>query len=252
MTSRTISKRLLTFDAWETLFHAERPIHETYQYYAKLHGHMFCEVQDIEHRLPMVMKEQRSVAPLFGCKKSYGFQEKSEATEHWWGNVVRDVFAPRHCSEELVRDILRHFSSGTAYSLRTGTKEVLESLEKQGIMLGILSNFDIRIFSVLQDLGILHHFSFVKLSIDCGQEKPSHAIFESAIDSAQEKLSRGEILGGKYHVGNDWKRDALGAYRAGWNSIYLDEAVIARPQITMPADAIRRISSLSQLQSIFM
>lgn len=251
MASNIRSRRLLTFDAWETLFGAKQPVHKVYHYYAKQYGQTCYEARELEYRLPLAIKEHRLARPLFGCRDLKTSEEKFRATEDWWGAVIQSVFAPQQCSPEMRRDIYKHFSAGSAYSLKVGARDVLGRLRQQGIILGILSNFDIRIHSILKDLEILDYFSFVALSVDCGHEKPSEKIFNLATYLAQIELSEGEILGERYHVGNDREKDAIGASRAGWRAVYLDETVAVSPRITKFSDEVVCISSLPHLQSMF-
>ena len=62
---------------------------------------------------------------------------------------------------------------------------------------------------------MLHHFSFVLDAYSAGFSKPSPLIFAKAVQLANlEQHKKSEFL----HIGDDLKKDYLGARGAGWKS----------------------------------
>ncbi len=111
------------------------------------------------------------------------------------------------------------------------------------ISVGVLTNSDDRVPSVLSSLGLrvgslrygvgpervnhasdgseLSDIDFVILSYDVGFEKPSHEVFDAAKDlgrlgDVQSDLER------CIHVGDDMDKDLEGAVLAGWEGLLLD------------------------------
>lgn len=62
-----------------------------------------------------------------------------------------------------------------------GVDELLDSMSRRNIVLGIISNFDERLDSILQSLDIRRQFHFVLTSYETGVEKPNAAIFKVII-----------------------------------------------------------------------
>ena len=62
--------------------------------------------------------------------------------------------------------------------------EVLQALRAQGLIMGVLSNWDIRLGPLLERLGLMPYLDHVILSAVVGWEKPHRRIFESAIEQA--------------------------------------------------------------------
>ncbi len=119
----------------------------------------------------------------------------------------------------MVPQLLASLRSNTAYD-RT--------------VLGVVSNSDPRIPSILRSLGVdvkpfadsdgsteknQAQLDFVTLSYDVGVEKPGRGIFDAAFESAV-RIVGGEHEWEKVHVGDDVEKDVEGARRAGWRAVH--------------------------------
>ena len=92
----------------------------------------------------------------------------------------------------------------------------LSRLERAGITLGVISNWDHTLPSILEKKGLARFFKVVVASTMFGEAKPSRKIFEHALSLA------GAQPGEAWHVGDDADADALGAVRAGLRAVLLD------------------------------
>jgi putative hydrolase of the HAD superfamily len=110
----------------------------------------------------------------------------------------------------------------------------LSGLRQMGIGLGIISNWDHTLHTVLQNLGVSDKFDFVIASLEFGFEKPDRRIFEEALRLGS--VHADECL----HVGDSLDDDFRGASACGISALLIDR--------DQPADLDdRRISSLSQV-----
>lgn len=107
-------------------------------------------------------------------------------------------------------------------------------------VIGLISNSDFRVISVLRSLGVAIKsyppmkiedeldgengtIDFVTLSYDVGVEKPQQRIFEAAFEEAKRKTSGGEGHEWvKVHIGDDMEKDVLAAQGAGWAGVLWD------------------------------
>jgi putative hydrolase of the HAD superfamily len=112
--------------------------------------------------------------------------------------------------------VYREFGLPGAWQLRPGAKVVLEELYRSGIRLGIVSNFDRRLYRVLDELGIRSYFEQVVISSEVGADKPSPKIFKEAL--SRFKVPADEML----HVGDDEVTDGAGARAAGIPAVIVD------------------------------
>jgi putative hydrolase of the HAD superfamily len=112
--------------------------------------------------------------------------------------------------------VYREFGLPGAWQVRSGAQAVLEQLYRTGIRLGIVSNFDRRLYRVLDELGILGYFEEVVISSEVGADKPSPKIFMEALSRFQVPAE--EML----HVGDDEATDGVGAQAAGIQAVIVD------------------------------
>jgi putative hydrolase of the HAD superfamily len=91
----------------------------------------------------------------------------------------------------------------------------LKDLRNRGLELGIVSNFDSRLFKVLKGLGLAEVFDTVTISSLAHAAKPSPKIFEVALE--QHAVDPGEAM----HVGDSVRDDVEGATKAGLAAVLL-------------------------------
>jgi putative hydrolase of the HAD superfamily len=107
------------------------------------------------------------------------------------------------------------------------SEDVLSRLKEMGAKLYAVSNWDIELVKVLDDLGWSGYFDDVIASAVVGVEKPEGEIFEEALRIAN--VSRDMAV----HVGNDPITDIEGASRTGIDTVLVDRrGTIDAPQAT--------------------
>jgi putative hydrolase of the HAD superfamily len=96
------------------------------------------------------------------------------------------------------------------------SEEVLEELARMGVPLYAVSNWDVELQAVLDDLGWRRFFDALVVSAKVGVEKPDGGIFERALRVAGVGRERAVM------VGNDPASDVRGATRAGIDAVLVD------------------------------
>jgi HAD superfamily hydrolase (TIGR01662 family) len=96
------------------------------------------------------------------------------------------------------------------------TPRVLANLRARGVTLGVVSNSDGRIFSVLDRCGITQFFQVVIDSHEVRVEKPDPRIFRFALETAQARPEQALYVGDIYSI------DIVGAQRAGIEPVLID------------------------------
>ncbi|HET7272754.1 MAG TPA: HAD family hydrolase [Rubrobacter sp.] len=119
------------------------------------------------------------------------------------------------------------------------SEAVLRRLREMGIRVFAVSNWDIELARVLDDLGWTGFFDDVIVSAVVGIEKPRGEIFEEALRASG--ISRDRVV----HVGNDPITDVNGASQAGLDTVLVDR----RGTVEAP-DATFVISDLNGLPGI--
>jgi len=92
----------------------------------------------------------------------------------------------------------------------------LNELKKQGLILGLISNVDQDITTLLENLGLINLLQVVVTSQDAGFNKPSPEIFQEAVKRAGVQANEALYVGDQYQI------DVVGANRAGMKGILID------------------------------
>lgn len=132
-----------------------------------------------------------------------------------WRAIVRETLpgAPDVCFDLLYQ----HFAEPNAWEVPDGATELFEELAGRGLALGLASNYDSRLRSVLAgrpELDLLCRN--VVVSSEVGVRKPGAAFFARVAELAG--CRRPEVV----LVGDDLGNDYLGATAAGIRAVLLD------------------------------
>jgi putative hydrolase of the HAD superfamily len=119
------------------------------------------------------------------------------------------------------------------------SEAVLRRLREMGTRVFAVSNWDIELVRVLDDLDWTGYFDGIFASAAVGIEKPEGEIFEEALRASG--ISRDRVV----HVGNDPITDVQGASRAGLDTVLVDR----RSTIEAP-EASFVVSDLNSLPAI--
>jgi len=164
----------------------------------------------------------------------------------WWKDLVRRVFEPWGSFErfdECFSDLFRYFSRPDSWSLFPEAVETLSALRGQGLILAVISNFDSRLFGILDGLGIDSWFHSIFISSRVGYAKPAPEIFRAALELY--RLKAAETL----HIGDSPEKDAAGANNAGLTGVLLDRNGRSRMDSLLRVRDLREILTLVERQS---
>ncbi|MDF0644505.1 MAG: HAD-IA family hydrolase [Nitrospira sp.] len=208
--------RVVFFDAADTLFHVNGAVEEIYLRHAVEFG--FKETSDsltaIKQAFSRAFRE--APPPVFAATEPAQIKQSERL---WWFDIVHSVFYRVGLFErfdDFFDRVFDVFENPTSWRLFPETRATLDRLRTQGVELGIISNFDSRIFALLRGLEIAQAFDTVTISSLARAAKPSAKIFRLAID--KHAVDPGEAL----HVGDSPRDDAEGAAKAGLNALLLD------------------------------
>ena len=122
------------------------------------------------------------------------------------------------------------------------TVQTLRSLSERGFRLGVISNFDSRLFGLLDGFGISCFFDPIVISTRAGVAKPAVKIFAHAL--ATHNLRPEEAL----HVGDSLHADIAGAQAAGLSPVLVDRRDDAvEPLFSLRVRNLAELLTLDQL-----
>jgi len=210
-----MTKRFSTvfFDAANTLLYPEPPVGELYARTARKYG-VNVNAADIQAQFRRSWEALQVKA--VGDPVRYGIGEADG--RRWWHALVAETFRPLgmpHPFDVFFDELYRLFAEPDVWRVYPEVFEVLQALNARGLIMGVLSNWDIRLGPLLEGLRLMPYFDHVILSAVVGWEKPHRRIFESALERAG--VPAGEVL----HVGDNYQQDVVGAQQAGMYAVWL-------------------------------
>lgn len=172
------------FDAVGTLFRVRGSVGEVYGREASRHGFRGARDQAgtarIDRGFKRAFRKLQAASPL-------AERSGETAQKQWWREVVRETFrdlGPFPRFDGFFESVYDLFATDAAWELEPGCRRVLERLQVQGRNLGIISNFDSRIDSVLESLELRDFFDLVSVSSQSPHAKPEEAMFRMVVRQA--------------------------------------------------------------------
>ncbi|MCA6518218.1 MAG: HAD-IA family hydrolase [Pseudanabaena sp. M110S1SP2A07QC] len=170
-----------------------------------------------------------------------------KAEYEWWRSLAEETFSQTFDLakfldfEGFFKSLYAYFATSEPWFIYEDTRLALDAWQQQGITLGVLSNFDSRIYAVMENLGLKDYFSSVTISTETGAAKPDPLIFEVAL--AKHQIEKSSDLA--WHIGDSFSEDYMGASAAGISAFWLNRD---RQPSTNPAkQSARTIDKLTSL-----
>jgi putative hydrolase of the HAD superfamily len=139
----------------------------------------------------------------------------------WWRAIAENTFAEvGHLEqfedfEAFFADLYAHFAGADPWVVYPDAYHSLERWRSKNIELGIISNFDSRLYTVLDALALADFFATITISTEVGAAKPNPDIFAAALEKHRCDPSEA------WHVGDSYSDDYEGARSAGMRGIWL-------------------------------
>jgi putative hydrolase of the HAD superfamily len=228
--------RAVFFDAAGTLFTPRVPVAATYAAIAQRHG---VEAGERAVREGFIRAFHGAPGLAFGPAIAPADLRRQE--REWWRTVVRASFEGlgrfddfEACFDEL----FAYFADPAHWVAFAGAPELLAGLRARGLTLGVISNFDHRLYRILEGLDLAGHFDSITISSEAGYAKPSPEIFRAAM--RRHALD----AAGTIHVGDSEPLDVAGARAAGIAPVLVEH----RPGAPITAaGGVVRVPTLGQV-----
>lgn len=142
--------------------------------------------------------------------------------------------------QEMARSVAGAFCSPKSWTTFQDVFPTLERLRRGGCRMAVISNAELGLRRILEDLGIAGFFETIVMSEELGVEKPDPTIFQEAlerVDVAPEKC---------VHTGDMIEADVKGARSVGITPVWLD-----RQRLGKYTPEMMRIDTLADLPAMF-
>ena len=172
------------------------------------------------------------------------------SSRQWWTMIVEHTFKDSHLSSEqsnrLGEIIYDQFARSDLWVKHPQADQVLKELQKRGKILGVISNFDERLESLLEQHQLRDYFQFILAPRNCGFYKPQKEIFIHAV-----KLTGVKSNENLCHVGDDIKLDYQAGHAAGCQVLLLTKNKQNFSKEHPEIDEWHLIENLDELLEIF-
>lgn len=225
--------RLILFDAFDTLVTPRSAPHLQYAALARDHG-LTVSDSDVKSAFKSAFRTTSQEHP------NYGLETDIASPDEWWKLVIQRTFTPHLHShvtheqyvaaiEHLSNRLVARFGTNEAYHLFEDVLPALSALTEAQvpIQLGLATNSDSRILSVLASFGLDRHIPLTvserdgpTLSYFEKSAKPDARFFQAAIRRAAsscQPLSPANVL----YVGDQLHEDFWGATDADLQAAWL-------------------------------
>lgn len=139
----------------------------------------------------------------------------------WWQDIAYQTFAQVGAIKQFqdfssfFAALYDYFATAEPWFVYPDVWSALTYWRDRGIILGVLSNFDTRLYPVLRALQLEPFFSSVTISTEVGAAKPDQQVFQAALN--KHNCSPAQA----WHIGDSLREDYEGAKAAGLRAIWL-------------------------------
>lgn len=212
--------RVVFFDAAGTLFHTREPAGLSYAKIARRYGLVADDRVVIDS-----FKRAFAAAPGLAFGPGHDPADLRRMEREWWNRLVRATFAKVGVLGDFdayFGALFAFFADPQNWVCDPDAPVLLGALSESGLELGVISNFDHRIYAILDALGLSRHFDSITISSEAGYAKPAPEIFRIALE--RHELPAQHAL----HVGDSEALDIAGARGAGIAAVLIDpDAAVA-------------------------
>lgn len=210
--------KVIFLDAVGTIFGVKGSVGEVY---ARIARQFNATVTADRVNRAFLQSFKAAPPPIFPDRK---LAEIPAAEFDWWQAIARDTFQQVGVIDRFsdfsafFSQLYTHFATAAPWFIYPDVLPALQHWQQLGIELGVLSNFDSRLYSVLQALDLSQFFTSVTISTEVGAAKPDPQIFAVGLDKHQCPV---ELA---WHVGDSLQEDYHGAKAAGLRAIWLQRS----------------------------
>jgi putative hydrolase of the HAD superfamily len=137
----------------------------------------------------------------------------------WWSAIALETFREAGVLDQFsdfasfFHQLYNHFGTAQPWFVYPDVSPALHRWQQMGIEMGVVSNFDSRIYAVLQALDLVQFFTSVTICSQVGAAKPDEKIFATSLQKHQCDAPDA------WHIGDNLKEDYQGAKAAGLRAI---------------------------------
>ncbi|NJO77711.1 MAG: HAD family hydrolase [Cyanobacteria bacterium RM1_2_2] len=144
-----------------------------------------------------------------------------QAEYRWWKRIAYQTFQQVGVVDQFQNfsvffaALYAHFATADPWFIYPDVLAALTYWHSQNVPLGVISNFDTRLYPVLTALQLTEFFSSITISTEAGFAKPAPQVFQIALEKHHCKPDQA------WHIGDSFKQDYQGAKTVGIRAFWL-------------------------------
>ncbi len=221
--------RAVFFDVGNTLLYAHPSVSEVCRQVLVEAGHV-RDLAAIESYMPLVdayYEERYAEDDAFWTDE----QRTSSVWVGMYSLLCRELGIEAE-AVDIARRVYDEFGRSDRWALYDDVRPAFERLRLRGVAVGIISNWDSRLASLLDGLGLADVLADVVSSADVGFHKPDPRIFRLACERIGVDPAEAA------HVGDHHYADYLGASALGMKAVLIDRHGVAADHGVQPIDTL--------------
>ncbi|MTJ13902.1 HAD family hydrolase [Anabaena sp. UHCC 0187] len=208
--------KVIFVDAVGTLFGVKNSVGEIYRQIAQDFG-VEVSAQILDKNFVKSFKS--APPPIF---LDADIKDIPQREYDWWRIIALNTFEGAGVLQEFsdfpafFTELYIHFGTPEPWYVYPDVVLALMNWRRLGVELGVLSNFDSRLYLVLQGLGLREYFNSITISTQVRAAKPDPEIFKIALK--KHKCLPEDA----WHIGDSIRDDYQGAKAAGVRGIWIN------------------------------
>ena len=232
------------FDAAGTLFQPREPVGRTYARLARQFG-----LDASEDTVAASFRRAFGAAPGLAFGPGHAPGELRRLEREWWRRRVGETFAPMGAwsgFDAYFDALFAHFADPDSWIADLEAAPMLQRLKNDGLKLGVISNFDYRLYRILDGLDLTRYFDSITISSEAGYAKPRREVYQAALSRA------GAPPHEAMHIGDSEHLDFAPAAAIGMAAVLIDRGnQQAAPSIAARTARICSLASVPQVAQVF-
>ena len=224
--------KIILLDAVGTLFGVRGSVGEVYQQFASQWGINISPLT-----VNRAFFESFKAAPPMAFPEAES-EKIPELEFEWWCKIAAETYKKVGVLEQFsdfrsfFRELYDCFATAEPWFVYPDVKPALTQWRESGIKLAVLSNFDSRLYRVLEALKLADFFSNITISTEVGAAKPDSKIFSAALQKCNCTIEQA------VHIGDSFTADYEGAINLGIKAFWLNRNTISQPEVNQFATLI--------------
>jgi putative hydrolase of the HAD superfamily len=208
--------KVIFLDAVGTLFGVKGSVGEVYSQIAQDFG-VTVSAEILNKSFHQSFKA--APPPIFTDAQA---QDISQREFDWWRIIALNTFENAGVLKQFsdfsafFHELYFYFGTAEPWFVYPDVQLALINWRRLGIELGVISNFDSRLYTVLQSLRLKNYFNSITISTQVHAAKPDPQIFAIAL---QKHQCSPELA---WHIGDSITDDYQGAKTAGIRGIWIN------------------------------